>query len=446
MLWAQDWDVGAWDPVVRVVPFALGAVLLGLTFASLVRTMVIPRNRVSALYALIIRTNDGVFRLLMLPRRGYPPRDRVLAWSGAIGIIVALVVWMGFFLIAYGLMIFGVSDGGLGDSFYQAGSGLLTLGLVGTPTGSVTFVDFMAAMTGPAVIALLIGFLPTLYQAYLSREDRVLLSSSLSGAPAWGPELLSRSQLLGDTDDLPQIYADWIEWTTQTRLTQTLYPALNRFRSPVDSRNWLMSLLAIMDSAALRIAVRNGVPDPHTVGILEQGAQTILSLYATEVEIREALPFRRWGRQLETTLSIFGIASKSGSDNPQFSGPSAGLTPTTVAVAKALTIDNLRGRLSDTKDVFAKYDSKLSTITREEFDHALDVMHRSGVAIERNADDAFTIFRRQRGRYEEAAYHLAQIIYAPRAPWSGPRKPDTEVIWPTLAVDQLPPSHQVPPA
>lgn len=437
MVRTLDFDLGAWDPVIRLVPFVLGVVILVLTFSSLVRTMVIPRNRVSGLYALVIRSSDTTFRVLMRMRRSFPSRDRLLAWNGAMGIIAALIVWLLAFLAAYGLMIYGVSNGSVWDSFLQAGSGLLTLGLVGTPTGSVTFVDFLAAMTGPAVIALLIGFLPTLYQAYLTRENQVLLSSSLTGAPAWGPEMLSRSHLIDGTTNLPNIYQSWIEWTTQTRLTQTLYPALNRFRSPVDSRNWLISLLATMDSAALQVALRKGSPDVQTVAILEQGAQTILSLYATEVEIKQALPFRRWGRRLEVTLAIFGLSAHSGSTAQKFTGPSAGLTPQTVAVAKALTIDNLRGRLSDTQDVFNQYATQLSTLPRKEFDQAVDVLQRAGFTIERDLDEAFDIFRHERGRYESAAYNLAQMLYVVRAPWSGERTPTTAVIWPTLAVDQL---------
>jgi len=437
MVWALDMDLGGWDPIVRVLPFLAGAVILAVTFGSLIRTMVIPRDRVSSLYAVIIRTNDTIFRALMRMRRDFATRDRVLAWSGVMGIILALFVWLASFLLAYGLMIFGVSRGGFIDSILQAGSGLFTLGVLGQPTGSVTAVDFLAAMTGPAVIALLIGFLPTLYSAYLNREDQVLVSSALTGAPAWGPEMLCRSQLINGSDNLPNIYQQWVEWAAQLRLTQSLYPALNRFRSPVGSRNWLISLLATMDSAALRLAVHTAKPDVRTVALLEQGAQTILSLYATEVEIRQALPFRRWSRRLEVTLSIFGISSRKGSSGQEFTGPSAGLTPQTVAVAKALTIDNLRGRLSDVKDVFDEYATQLSTITREEFDHALDLMRRAGVDMDRDPDEAFDIFRHERGRYESAAYNLAELLYVVRAPWSGSRKPPTPFLWPTFAVDQL---------
>ncbi|MEK9663487.1 MAG: hypothetical protein VW082_02585 [Candidatus Nanopelagicales bacterium] len=437
MVWTLDVDLGALDPVVRVLPFILGLLIVGFTFSSLVRTMVIPRDRISSLYAVIIRSTDVAFRLLMRMRRNFTARDRVLAWSGVMGIILALIVWLVSFMLGYGLMIYGVSQGGAIDSLLQAGSGLFTLGVMGQPTGSVTAVDFLAAMTGPVVIALLIGFLPTLYSTYLAREDQVLVSSAVTGAPAWGPEMLSRAQLIGGEQNLPDLYQQWVDWTSQVRLAQSLYPALNRFRSPVESRNWLISLLATMDSAALRLAMQKANPDVRTVAVLEQGAQTILSLYATEVEIKQALPFRRWRQRLEVTLSIFGVSTHRGASTQKFTGPSAGLSPNTVAVAKALSIDNLRGRLADTRGLFDQYATQLSTITRKEFDHALDLMKRAGVQMDRDPDEAFEIFRHERGRYESAAYHLAQILYVVRAPWTGDREPATPVLWPTLAVDQL---------
>ncbi|MEY3734189.1 MAG: hypothetical protein RL347_1548, partial [Actinomycetota bacterium] len=167
MTWALEGDLGSWDPVVRALPFLVGILLLLTATMSIVRTMVIPRATISIVYAMVLRATDQVFMLAARASRSYRARDRILAWSGPVGIIAALIVWLTLFLLAYALLIFGVTQNSMLDSLLQAGSGLLTLGLVGTPTEGVSVIDFIAAMTGPAVIALLIGFLPTLYQSYL---------------------------------------------------------------------------------------------------------------------------------------------------------------------------------------------------------------------------------------------------------------------------------------
>ncbi|MFZ9987580.1 MAG: hypothetical protein ACO3ID_03030 [Candidatus Nanopelagicales bacterium] len=436
MVWALEDDLGSWDPLVRAVPFAFGLFLLGVATMSIVRTMVVPRMAISFIYAVVLRVTDSAFMTAARIARTYQTRDRILAWSGPIGVMVALIVWLALFLMAYALMIFGITEGSFLQSLLQAGSGLLTLGLLGTPTDEVSAIDFIAAMTGPAVIALLIGFLPTLYQSYLSRESRVLLATGLTGGPSWGPETLARVQLLEGDSDLPTVYFDWIPWCAQVRLTQTLYPALNRFRSAVGTRNWLVSLVAVLDSAAIRLAVRTGTPDGRTVALLEQGSQTILSISATEVGIDSVVRFRPWQRRLEETVAVFGMAEGHRSQDDERPSFLPGLPSGISDVAKAITLDNLKGEVSDQRQYAMRYLTVQSTLPREEFDKALAYIRSAGVEIQRSDDEAFEIFRQIRGRYEAAAYHLAARFYVVRAPWTGDRRPPTPVVYPTLAADE----------
>src|SRR6202042_2948825 len=78
---------------------------------------------------------------------------------------------------------------------------------------------------------------------------------SRAGSPAWGPELLARHRLVGIVDQLPSLYADWERWAADVAESHTTYPVLIYFRSsrPLDS--WVLSLLAILDSAALYLAL-----------------------------------------------------------------------------------------------------------------------------------------------------------------------------------------------
>jgi hypothetical protein len=430
---ALDVDLGSWDPFGRTLSFVLGLLLLGAAGMSIVRTMVIPRMSVSWIFAVVVRGNDFFFTGIARLMRSYTAKDRVLAWSGPVSIISALVVWLVFFICAYSLMIFGVTDVSFGLAMVQAGSGLLTLGLVGTPGESVTILDFLAAMTGPAVIALLIGFLPTLYQAYLARESRVLLNSGLSGAPEWGPEYLARVQMLQGDSDLPEIFAQWMPWIAQVRLTQTLYPSLNRFRSSVSTRNWLIGLLSALDAAALHSAISKDPPDPRTVTLLQQGGQAIVSIDAAEISIDGLITFQSWERRAKATLGVFGFTEHKTVHDPSPNAADTYLPRSMEAVAEAVTLDSLRGRFTPTREVIASYEARESNLTRDDFEQALDYIASAGVVIERDRDQAFEVFRRIRGRYESAAYHLAQRFYLPRAPWSGPRSPETPVMWPSLA-------------
>ncbi|MEI8081241.1 MAG: hypothetical protein WCI74_05290, partial [Actinomycetes bacterium] len=72
------------------------------------------------------------------------------------------------------------------------------------------------------------------------------------------------------------------------------------------------------------------------------------------------------------------------------------------------------------------------------------VMERAGVTLVPDRDHAWRDFSAVRITYAANAYAIADTIYAVRAPWSGPRTPATDIIWPTLAADGL--SDDEPPA
>ena len=57
------------------------------------------------------------------------------------------------------------------------------------------------------------------------------------------------------TDDLPEFYALWERWAADVAESHSNYPVLTRFRSPQPLTSWLVGLLAVMDSAALLLAL-----------------------------------------------------------------------------------------------------------------------------------------------------------------------------------------------
>ncbi len=93
------------------------------------------------------------------------------------------------------------------------------------------------------------------------------------------------------------------------------------------------------------------------------------------------------------------------------------------------------------------------TITREEFDAAVDLLRRANFPIDTPLDEAWEQFRISRSRYEYAVYAMARKVDATPAPWSGSRRVPTPTLWPTFVVDLLPevsppaePAHPTPDA
>ena len=105
------------------------------------------------------------------------------------------------------------------------------------------------------IVALQIAYLPALYGAFNRREGLVAMLESRAGIPAWGPEVLARHQLVGIIDTLPDFYASWEEWSADLAESHTTYPVLLLFRSPEPWFSWLVGLLAVLDGAAMHLAV-----------------------------------------------------------------------------------------------------------------------------------------------------------------------------------------------
>ena len=54
---------------------------------------------------------------------------------------------------------------------------------------------------------------------------------------------------------MPELYAQWERWAADVGESHTTYLPLVRFRSPAALSSWVTALLAVLDSAALFLAL-----------------------------------------------------------------------------------------------------------------------------------------------------------------------------------------------
>ena len=123
---------------------------------------------------------------------------------------------------------------------------------------------FLASATGLVIVTLQIAYLPTLYSAFNRRETEVALLNARAGVPSWGPELLARTHYalgsgMSTLGTMPDLYAQWERWSADIAESHTTYLPLVRFRSPGPLSSWVTALLAVLDSAALFLALSPGV-------------------------------------------------------------------------------------------------------------------------------------------------------------------------------------------
>lgn len=412
----------------------LGLLLFIATTTSLLRTAVVPRALHSGISQGVATGVRGIFWGVARLRKDYVKRDGILAWTGPMIIVAWLLSWLFLYVIAYGLWIYGLHGGkDLWQAMQQSGSSLFTLGFAAPQSADSTIIDFLAAATGPIVIALLIGFLPTIYGSYIDREVEVTIHGSFAGQPAWGPELLARIAMTNQIDRLPDLYETWGRWAAQIRLTHVTYPVLIFVRSPRATRNWLVSLLSTLDAASLQLAVNRTLPRAQAISALMAGSQTLEVLYATL--------FSR--SPLRSRLRFRGLMISRPSVRPFGSSEVPGVTRKMVAVEIASASDTAEGLPTSIVENLEKQESKTIDLTREDLDHAVAVLKDAGFPVEVEGDEAWQQFQIARSRYEYTAYMIAEAIDAVPAPWSGPRKIPTPIIWPTLATNVMPnvPGH-----
>src|SRR6201996_3916496 len=239
---------------------ACGIVLILAGWQSVVGTLIVPRPVASRLTRSVDRLVVAVYRMVTRSVTDYVKRDRILATQAAAILVIQLGVWLGIFLVGFTLTLWPSPGRNISTALAEAGSSLFTLGFAEPPGTTPAVMVFIAAATGMIVIALQIGYLPTLYAAFNRRETDVALLVDPASAPRRGPGLLARTHYALGTgvsaiNTLPDLYEQWERWAADVGESHTTYLPLVRFRSPQPYSSWVISLLAVLDSAALILSL-----------------------------------------------------------------------------------------------------------------------------------------------------------------------------------------------
>ena len=239
---------------------AVGGLLVLTTGVSVVATLIVPRPvggwLTSWARPLVART----FQFLTSGIADYRKRDRLRDGEAASILIAQLIGWLGADVVGFALLFWPFISGGFAAALTLAGSSLFTLGFAAPPSGAPGSSSPSRPRPGLIIVSLQIAYLPTLYGAFNRRETEVALLNARSGVPSWGPELLARTHYalgsgVSTLDTLPDLYARWERWAADVAESHSAYPPLVRFRSPRPLSSWVTALLAMLDSAALILAL-----------------------------------------------------------------------------------------------------------------------------------------------------------------------------------------------
>ncbi len=259
-----------WAIVGRVAVFVAAGGVVVATVGSAVRTVILPRGIQAKLATAVFLTTRVLFRVRVGRAPTYERRDRVMAGYGPVSLLTLALVWQLLVGLAYTAMFWSLGTRPLRAAFITSGSSLYTLGFQHPDTASGSALAFSEAALGLGLLALLISYLPTLYNAFSRREVFVAQLEVRAGSPPFGPTMIERYANIGWLGGMAALWERWEGWFLELEETHTSFPALVFFRSPQPEHSWVTAAGAMLDGAAL-VSSTLVVHDPDAELMLRAG-------------------------------------------------------------------------------------------------------------------------------------------------------------------------------
>ncbi|MGO8948354.1 MAG: ion channel [Ktedonobacterales bacterium] len=255
----------------RVVTTIVAVLLIAVVLWDAFETAVLPRrvSRRLRLARVYFRVTWRLWSTVARRVEAIERREAALAVYGPLALLGLLAFWVVLLIVAFALLLWGLgsplvatgsTSASFGTDLYFSGTTFLTLGLgdVIPQTGPARVVTVVEVGTGFGILALVIGYLPVLYQAFSRREVRISLLDAHAGSPPTPGALFLRHPPSRRARRLTAILAEWENWAAELLETHLSYPILAYYRSQHEDQSWVAALAMILDTCALVLACAQG--------------------------------------------------------------------------------------------------------------------------------------------------------------------------------------------
>jgi hypothetical protein len=344
----------------HILVFLAGLITVILTLFSALSTFVLPRAARSQLNRIVFGLLRRIIDTLLHMVRTYEQRDAIMAYYAPIAVMLLVPTWYMLICLGFTAMYWTLGAGDWLTSFRLSGSSLFTLGFANAEGPPLAIFEFIEAMLGLIMVALLISYLPAMYSAFSRREQVVNMLEVRAGSPPSALEMLLRFNRNQGLEKLADYWKIWEQWFADIEESHTTLPALVFFRSPRPEISWLTSAGAVLDAAAIT-----------------------LSAIEIPYEISAALCIRAGFLAFRRIANYFDIP------NPQD----------------------------------PHYPDVSICVDKSEFDAVLDQLAAAGIPLKADREQSWIRFAGWRVNYDRSLILLCGLIMAPTAPWSGDRLP-----------------------
>src|SRR5437868_3806124 len=199
----------------------IGIVFILVILLDAFETVVLPRRvrRSFRITSWFYRRTWIPWRKLASHIRGQARRENFLGYFGPLSLIFLLALWAAGLIFGFALLQYGAGEHfrlsgepvTFGIVVYHSGETFFTLGYgdVVPSSGVARALAVSEAGLGFGFLAVVIGYLPTIYSSFSRREIEISLLDARAGSPPTAAELLTRSGNYPQQAVLDRIFQDW---------------------------------------------------------------------------------------------------------------------------------------------------------------------------------------------------------------------------------------------
>lgn len=250
-----------------LVAAVAAAAVIGWILVEAFEAMVLPRRvmRKFRLNRWFYRINWSLWLLLSGAFRFPKRRETFLSIFGPLSLLGLFSSWVIGLIVSFAVLHWSLGTplqkpagmaGGLSEYLYFSGTTFFTIGYgdLAVTNGVGRFFAVVEGGSGFGFLAVIIGYLPVLYQAFSRREAVISLLDARAGSPPSAGQLLLRIAPHRDASAITEMLAEWERWSAELLESHLSFPVLSFYRSQHDNQSWLGALTTILDTCALMLA------------------------------------------------------------------------------------------------------------------------------------------------------------------------------------------------
>ena len=256
------WSIGMW-----IIGTLAGAALIVLALVDGFESILQPR-RVTHRYRFtraFYRGTWAAWRAVAVRIGRGKRREAFLGVFGPLSLLALIAAWVCGLIVGFGLVHWSLktmAGRAAADNvaftfrtyLYLSGTTFFTLGY-----GDVTPVTAIGRALavgesglGFGFLAVIVSYLPVLYQAFSRREAVISLMDARAGSPPSAAAFILRAARSANMSPaVEHVLVEWERWAAELLESHLSFPVLSFYRSQHDNQSWLAALTTILDACAL---------------------------------------------------------------------------------------------------------------------------------------------------------------------------------------------------